>query len=304
MIQRFLNDLDGRFPSLHLARNGLLILQGFIDRKEMLHLVENVGRQILDILILIIGRIGKGDRDDLFIPPSVVQHIDVPDRVAPHQGQRLQGFGAKHQNVQGIVIVTVGAGNKAVVCGIVGRGIQHPIQHDQTGLLIQFILFLASLRDLNNGDKSRRCRCSPVQIQRYRSRLSGPLLDRIDIHVEAPALSIDELRRSAPGETSAVMRERIAAAREIQKKRFAGTPLRNNAQMTSRHLREFCALTAEQGMILQKSMESLGLSARAYDRILKVARTIADLAGTPQIETPQLLEAINYRSLDRNTQYF
>ena len=154
------------------------------------------------------------------------------------------------------------------------------------------------------GDKTRRCRCSPVQIQRYRSRLSGPLLDRIDIHVEAPALSVEELRAAAPGESSAVMRERISAAREIQKARFAGTPLRCNAQMTAKMLREVCALTAEQGLILQRAMERLGLSARAYDRILKVSRTIADLAGTPAIETPHLLEAINYRSLDRNAAYF
>ena len=154
------------------------------------------------------------------------------------------------------------------------------------------------------GDKTRRCRCSPVQIQRYRSRLSGPLLDRIDIHVEAPALSVEELRAAAPGESSAVMRERISAAREIQKARFAGTPLRCNAQMTAKMLREVCALTAEQGLILQRAMERLGLSARAYDRILKVSRTIADLAGTPAIETPHLLEAINYRRLDRNAAYF
>lgn len=154
------------------------------------------------------------------------------------------------------------------------------------------------------GDKSRRCRCSPVQIQRYRSRLSGPLLDRIDIHVEAPALSIDELRTASPGESSATMRERIVAARAVQRRRFAGTPLRCNAGMSSKHLREFCALTPEQGMMLQRAMERLGLSARAYDRVLKVARTIADLAGTPEIATPHLLEAINYRSLDRNSQYF
>lgn len=154
------------------------------------------------------------------------------------------------------------------------------------------------------GDKSRHCNCTPVQIQRYRSRLSGPLLDRIDIHVEAPAIPIDELRRAAPGESSAVMRERITAAREIQKKRFTGTRLRCNAQMTSKILREVCVLSAEQGLILQRAMEKLGLSARAYDRILKVARTIADLAGTPAIETVHLLEAINYRSLDRNSQYF
>ncbi len=154
------------------------------------------------------------------------------------------------------------------------------------------------------GDKSRQCRCSPVQIQRYRSRLSGPLLDRIDIHVEAPALSIDELRTAAPGESSAVMRERIVAARAVQSRRFAGTALRCNAQMSSKQLREVCALTSEQGLILQRAMERLGLSARAYDRVLKVARTIADLAGTPAIETAHLLEAINYRSLDRNSQYF
>lgn len=154
------------------------------------------------------------------------------------------------------------------------------------------------------GDKSRQCRCTPVQIQRYRSRLSGPLLDRIDIHVEAPALSIDELRTAAPGESSAEMRERIVAAREIQRERFSGTGLRNNAQMTSKVLRRECVLTEEQGLILQRSMEKLGLSARAYDRILKVARTIADLAGTQNIETPHLLEAINYRSLDRNSTYF
>ena len=154
------------------------------------------------------------------------------------------------------------------------------------------------------GDKSRQCRCSPVQIQRYRSRLSGPLLDRIDIHVEAPALSIDELRTAAPGESSAVMRERIVAARAVQSRRFAGTSLRCNAQMSSKQLREVCALTSEQGLILQRAMERLGLSARAYDRVLKVARTIADLAGTPAIETAHLLEAINYRSLDRTSQYF
>lgn len=154
------------------------------------------------------------------------------------------------------------------------------------------------------GDKSRTCRCSPVQIQRYRARLSGPLLDRIDIHVEAPALSIDELRTASPGESSAVIRERINAAREIQKQRFSGTALRNNAQMTTKVLRDVCSLSAEQGLILQRSMEKLGLSARAYDRILKVARTIADLAGTATIETPHLLEAINYRSLDRNSTYF
>lgn len=162
------------------------------------------------------------------------------------------------------------------------------------------------------GDKHHKCTCSPVQIQRYRARISGPLLDRIDIHVEAPTLSIDELRTAAPGETSAAMRERIVAARERQRERFladdsadgASAKTRCNARMSSRQIRRWCALDDAQGMILQRAMERLGLSARAYDRILKVSRTIADLAGTEKIATEHLLEAINYRSLDRRAQYF
>lgn len=162
------------------------------------------------------------------------------------------------------------------------------------------------------GDKHHKCTCSPVQIQRYRARISGPLLDRIDIHVEAPTLSIDELRTAAPGETSAAMRERIVAARERQRERFladdsadgASVKTRCNARMSSRQIRRWCALDDAQGMILQRAMERLGLSARAYDRILKVSRTIADLAGAEKIATEHLLEAINYRSLDRRTQYF
>ncbi len=162
------------------------------------------------------------------------------------------------------------------------------------------------------GDSRRKCVCSPLQIQRYRARISGPLLDRIDIHIEAPTLSIDELRTSAPGESSAVMRERIVAARERQTRRFAGedaaapagSKTRCNARMSSRQIREYCELDSSQGLILQRAMERLGLSARAFDRILKVSRTIADLAGSEKIQTEHLLEAINYRSLDRVSQYF
>jgi magnesium chelatase family protein len=153
------------------------------------------------------------------------------------------------------------------------------------------------------GDSRRECRCSPVQIQRYRARISGPLLDRIDIHIEAPALGIDELRSEKPGESSAAIRERIERAREIQHQRFAGTPARSNARMSHAQIRAHCALDRAHGDMLQHAMEQLALSARAYDRILKVARTIADLAAAERIATPHLMEAIQYRSLDRNIFY-
>jgi magnesium chelatase family protein len=141
-----------------------------------------------------------------------------------------------------------------------------------------------------------------VQIQRYRSRISGPLLDRIDIHVEAPALSIEELRQKEPGEASSAIRERVAQAREIQKARFADNPPaipRINARMTHSRLREHCRLSDSLGDRLQQAMKRLKLSARAYDRILRVTRTIADLEGSNSIETHHLMEAINYRTLDR-----
>ena len=153
------------------------------------------------------------------------------------------------------------------------------------------------------GDSKRECRCSPSQIQRYRARISGPLLDRIDLHIEAPALSIAELRTTAPGESSAVIRVRVESAREVQRARFEGTSVRANARMTPTQLKRYCPLDPTLGDLLQHAMEQLQLSARAYDRILKVARTIADLVGAERIEPPHLLEAIQYRSLDRNVFY-
>ena len=140
---------------------------------------------------------------------------------------------------------------------------------------------------------------SSVQIQRYRARLSAPLLDRIDLHIEAPALTIDELRNAAPGESSAAMRDRIQKARNLQRERFAGTHLRVNAEMSPKLIRQYCQLSSSQGDLLQSAMARLKLSARAYDRILKVSRSIADLACSEKIETNHLLEAIQYRSLDR-----
>ncbi len=153
------------------------------------------------------------------------------------------------------------------------------------------------------GDPKHECRCSPTQIQRYRSRISGPLLDRIDIHIEAPALSIAELRNEKQGETSGSMRSRVQTARNVQQARFKGTRATSNARMTHAQIRKYCTIDASLGDLLQHAMEQLSLSARAYDRILKVARTIADLAGSDHIESNHLLEAIQYRSLDRNVFY-
>lgn len=153
------------------------------------------------------------------------------------------------------------------------------------------------------GDSTHECRCSPSQIQRYRARVSGPLLDRIDIHIEAPAVSISDLRNAAPGEPSAAVAARVQAARDRQLARFKGTPVTSNARMTHAQLRSHIPLDSTLGDLLQQAMEQLSLSARAYDRILKVARTIADLAGSERVEAPHLLEAIQYRSLDRKVFY-
>ena len=133
------------------------------------------------------------------------------------------------------------------------------------------------------GDPKRRCRCTPAQIQNYRARVSGPLLDRIDLHVEAPALSVAEMRTAAPGETSAAMRERVLAARKLQAARFGKSKANLNARMAHGQIRKHCALDAELGDLLQDAMEKLKLSARAYDRILKVSRTIAvGISGSSQ----------------------
>jgi magnesium chelatase family protein len=156
------------------------------------------------------------------------------------------------------------------------------------------------------GDAKRECRCTVPNIQKYRSRISGPLLDRIDLHVEAPSLPVAQMQTAAPGETSAALRERIVAARTRQAQRFADSHTRLtpcNARMTHAQIRAHCAIGREQAELLQQAMEQLSLSARAYDRILKVSRTIADLAGAEKIETPHLLEAIQYRSLDRTLFY-
>jgi magnesium chelatase family protein len=148
------------------------------------------------------------------------------------------------------------------------------------------------------GDRQKRCRCSQRQVHQYRQRISGPLLDRIDIHLEVPPLSFQELSHHEPGENSAGMRQRIHAARARQLSRL-GERIGCNARMPSRLIREHCRLGTPETVFLQKAVQTLQLSARAYDRILKVARSIADLEGTPSIEGPHLQEAVGYRNLDR-----
>lgn len=149
------------------------------------------------------------------------------------------------------------------------------------------------------GNPRQRCVCSPDQVLRYTSRISGPLLDRIDIHVEVPAVSYSDLKNPTRGEPSAAVRQRVQDARDRQLQRFRDLPLHCNAQLQPRELRRFCAIDDAGHRLLQSVIDRLGMSARAYDRILKVARTIADLDGDERIRTPHLAEAVQYRTLDR-----
>jgi magnesium chelatase family protein len=149
------------------------------------------------------------------------------------------------------------------------------------------------------SDPQHECTCTPQQIQRYRAKISGPLLDRIDIQIEVPAVKYKELSQQATSEDSALIRARVNRAREVQLRRFTGRTLFCNAQMTSRDIRKFCQPDAAGEKLLENAMARLGLSARAYTRILKVARTIADLAGEEKVSGPHIAEAVQYRALDR-----
>ncbi len=151
------------------------------------------------------------------------------------------------------------------------------------------------------GDSLHPCNCTPAMIQRYRSRLSGPLLDRIDLHVEVPRVPHRDLSDPHDGEASVSIRERVDRAREIQRRRLAPYRLHANAAMQPRHIRRFCTLDADGETMLEQVTEKLGLSARSYTRILKVARTIADLAASEQILSCHLAESIQYRCADRAT---
>jgi magnesium chelatase family protein len=150
------------------------------------------------------------------------------------------------------------------------------------------------------SDSRVECTCTPVQIQRYMSRISGPLLDRIDIHIEVPAVRYKELSGRVGGDSSADIRTRVVLAREMQLQRFQHRKIYSNAQMASQDIRRYCAIDEDSSKLLQMAVAKFGLSARAYDRILKVSRTIADLGGREDIGPAHIAEAIQYRSLDRN----
>ncbi len=149
------------------------------------------------------------------------------------------------------------------------------------------------------GDARRPCKCVPMQVEKYLGRISGPLLDRIDLHIEVPSVPFSDLSKPADGTGSAVMRDHVNAARAIQAERFGAKAGGLNSRMNSRQIRKYCVLDTEARGMLETAMADLGLSARAHDRILRVARTIADLAGRPSIIGDDVAEAIGYRTLDR-----
>jgi magnesium chelatase family protein len=149
------------------------------------------------------------------------------------------------------------------------------------------------------NDPRRDCHCTVPQIERYMAKISGPLIDRIDLHLEVPAVPYKELSSEAQGTSSEAMRSQVETARKVQQRRFAGTSIRYNGRMSHRQIRSFCKLDDAGGEILKNSVHDMGLSARAHDKVLRVARTIADLDGAESIAANHVHEAINYRMLDR-----
>ncbi len=168
------------------------------------------------------------------------------------------------------------------------------------------ILYKSNLApaDLNKEaggfDPRRACSCTPPQVEKYLSKISGPLLDRIDLHVEVPSAPFTQLAEMPPGPTSADLRAQVLEARARQARRFGPRGLQVNGRMTPRQVRKFFALKPEAMAILKAAMEDLGLSARAHDKVLRVARTIADLEGQEDIKPQHIAEAVGYRSLDRS----
>ena len=150
------------------------------------------------------------------------------------------------------------------------------------------------------GDLKRECRCGPIQVQRYRQRISGPLLDRIDLHIEVPAVEYRDISSTRAEEGSAAIRDRVGRARERQQACFRSDKKVNcNARMGPRQIRQHCTLSAESQELIRVAMTELNLSARAYDRILKVSRTVADLQSSDEITAEHVSEAIQYRTFDR-----
>jgi magnesium chelatase family protein len=153
------------------------------------------------------------------------------------------------------------------------------------------------------SDPKHECHCTHTQIHRYRSKISGPLLDRMDIHVEVPAVPYKDLMQDVDAEPSVNIRKRVTAARNIQSKRFVKTKIFSNAQMRSRHIKKHCKIDNASCRLLETAIDKLGLSARAYNRVLKISRSIADLAGEPDIRVDHISEAIQYRNLDRGKRF-
>lgn len=164
------------------------------------------------------------------------------------------------------------------------------------------IMLIAAMNPCPCGyftDPRKACKCTPLQIEKYLSRISGPLIDRIDIHVEVPGVAFTELRSERDGTPSAVLRHQVISARARQRERFADDSTMTNGRMNGRTLRTCCKLDAEGEAVLRQAMNELGLSARAHDKVLRVSRTIADLAAAPDIRAEHVMEAVNYRRLDR-----
>ena len=149
------------------------------------------------------------------------------------------------------------------------------------------------------GHPKKKCICSPQTIRKYLGKISGPMLDRIDIHIEVPAVNYDELTAKSGGESSAEIRKRVEKCRKIQQQRYEGTKISSNARLTSDKMQEFCRLTDDAQQMLKRAFERLGMSARSYDRIMKIARTVADLDGQEIIASAHILEALQFRNLDR-----
>ncbi len=149
------------------------------------------------------------------------------------------------------------------------------------------------------SDPKHECRCTYQQMHRYRSKISGPLFDRIDIHVEVPAVPHKDLLGGTATEPSEEIRKRVAAARSLQSKRLKRTKIYCNSQMVNRQIKKYCQIDEASGNLLENAIDKFGLSARAYNRILKIARTIADLEGVSNIQVDHISEAIQYRTLDR-----
>jgi magnesium chelatase family protein len=150
----------------------------------------------------------------------------------------------------------------------------------------------------NATDPEKQCTCTPSQIARYKRKLSGPIMDRIDLHIEVPRLKFEKVSSDNLGEKSATVKKRVTAARLIQKKRFEKMGLLTNSEMDTKHIREFCPIGEAEKQLLKTAIQRMNLSPRGYHRLLKVARTIADLAEEEKITLPHIAEAINYRIRD------